>query len=547
MNEIELLALAAAARKRQQGAQEPSRWDMVRRNVIGGSPEGQETTGERIGTAINEFGQSFFPGVARGAMELAGLPGTIADGMDWLGERVGLMPEGARDQFGNPLSGSSLRGYADTATGGATEFRGDSTAARYGATIGEFAPGAVGAGPRGLLAYGVLPGAASEAAGQATEGTSMEMPARVGAALATSLLGGPLIAPRPSGVRTPGASAEQRATADALRAQGIDPTAGQITNSSILRRMEGTVSPRPEQTAAVTRSAMRSIGSEADRATPATLRAARDQITSAMDDALQGVSIRPAPNLAQSADDVVRQYLIDAPSASVVPRVRAIADEIVDAATNPSANPIDLSTLRTWRSALGRMSQSNDEATRTAAHGLRRVIDEATDEALRSANRADDIARLATSREQYRNYLAVSDASTRAGSEAGVLSPSQLNQAIIRTQGRDAYAVGRGTDLMETSRNAGSMLRPMPTVEAGGVRGMRGLPELSTTGLGAYGGYALSGGNPAGAAIGGLLGYSLPTAGQSLMRSRLMQNVMNNPQFAAGNAARTAPGLLAGN
>lgn len=522
--------------------QQPGMMDTIRRNVIGGSELGQETMGERAGAAINEFGQSFFPGVARGAMELAGLPGTISDGMDWVAERAGLIPEGAAP--GNPLSGSALRGHADNLTGGATEFRGDSTAAKFGGTIGEFMPGAMGAGAKGMLAYGAIPGAASEGAGQLTEGTQAEPYARIAAALTAGLGAGAAIGPRAPSVRTPGASEGQRAIAESLQAQGINPTAGQISNSPMLRRLEGTVTPRPEQTAAVTRSAMRSLGSEADRVTPATLRTARDQITGAMDDALQGVSIRPSPTLAQNADSVVAQYLTDAPSASVVPRVRAIADEIIDTATNPAANPIELSTLRTWRSALGRMSQSNDEATRSAAHGLRRIIDDATDEALRTANRSDDITRLATAREQYRNYLAVSDASTRAGSEAGILSPSQLNQSVIRTQGRDAYAVGRGTDLMETSRNAGSMLRPMPTVEAGGVRRLPGLPEASGTGLGAYAGYALSGGNPAGAVVGGLLGMSMPAAGQSFMRSGITQRLLNNPHFAAGNAARTAPGIL---
>jgi len=512
-------------------------YDAVVENVVGRGEV--DTPGERLGQTINEMGRAFFPGVARGAAELAGLPGTISDLTDIPFERMGLLP----GSEGSPFSGSSIRGLLNDATGGATEHRGETTAGRIAGTVGEFLPGAGGAGVRGLLAHGVTPGVASEAAGMATEGTALEPYARVAAALGAGVVAGPALGIRSPTVRTPGANSEQRQMAEFLQSQGIQPTAGQTSGSNFLRRIEGTASARPDQIEDVTGAAMRSIGSTANRATPATLRAANAQIVDTMDAALAGVSITPTTSMAQNADDVVRMYLVEAPSATVVPRVRAMADEIIEAATNPTAAPIDLTTLRTWRSALGRLSQSNDEATRTAAHGLRRIIDDATDTALTAAGRSDDLSRLSQAREQYRNFLAVSDASTRAGSEAGVLSPAQLNQSIIRTQGREAYAVGRGTGLMETSRASGELLRSMPTVEAGGIRRLPYMSELGAGGAGAAMGAAL-GGMP-GAVTGGLIGAALPPVGQALMRSRQVQSLLMNPQFAAGNATRAAPGLLA--
>jgi len=71
VNEIELLALAAAARKRRAEAapqQEEGGSDFVRmigrnaqllhRNIMGGSPPGQETPGEKLGTLLNMGGES---------------------------------------------------------------------------------------------------------------------------------------------------------------------------------------------------------------------------------------------------------------------------------------------------------------------------------------------------------------------------------------------------------------------------------------------------------------------------------------------------------
>lgn len=510
-------------------------------NVIG-SGEG-DTPGERLGQTINEMGRAFFPGVARGAAELAGLPGTISDVMDVPFERMGLLPDVEGLPSGSPLSGQVLRGLLSNATGGGTEYRSETIPGRVAGTVGEFAPGGLFGGARGFLANAVLPGAASEGAGILTEGTAMEPWARAAAAIGTSLVANPAIVGRSPNVRTPGANAEQRALAEYLQRQGIQPTAGQTSGSNILRRMEGTTAALPSQIEDVTAAAMRSLGSQASRATPATLREASQRIGQAMDDALAGVSFRPPVALAQSADDIVEQYMQMAPSATVVPRVRNIADEIIDAATNPSAPSIDLTTLRVWRTALGRMTQSSDEATRTAAIQLRGLIDDATDAALTAAGREADLQSLGQAREQWRNYLAISDASTRAGSEAGVLSPAQLNQAIIRTQGRGNYAIGQGTNLMETSRAAGEVLRSMPTVEAGGVRYLGGAGQMGAAGAGAYLGQQLAG--MPGMVAGGLLGAAAPPVGRAAMRSNTVQAMLMDPAFAALTAGRTAPGLLA--
>ncbi|QND42952.1 hypothetical protein HB770_20815 [Rhizobium leguminosarum bv. viciae] len=136
-------------------------------------------------------------GVVQGALDLAGLPGTIQNAFDssfskvtgdvaslWGGKGVPAPPP-------SPLSGEGLRGLMSSATGGATEYKPETRAGRYAQTAGAFVPGAVALGGSGgmvgnALKYGVVPGVTSEAAGQAAEAYApkLEPYARIAGALA---------------------------------------------------------------------------------------------------------------------------------------------------------------------------------------------------------------------------------------------------------------------------------------------------------------------------------------------------------------------------
>lgn len=135
-------------------------------------------------------------GFARGAADLVGLPGTIANAIDaggeWVMRQFGLptrtevMRGYGIENTGNPLSGSVFRSGLSAATGGATDYQPQTTAGEYARTVGEFAPAAI-AGPGSLLqksAMATVPALSSETAGQLTEGTALEPWARVGGAVA---------------------------------------------------------------------------------------------------------------------------------------------------------------------------------------------------------------------------------------------------------------------------------------------------------------------------------------------------------------------------
>lgn len=161
-------------------------------------------------------------GVSRGVTGMADLPGMLVGGAGNLAaagvEKLGApgVAQGMRESFGMmPMGGGDLfRGGAAAATGGASEYQGESLPAKFAGTVGEFLPGAMlpGASAANAVKFGVLPGLASEGAGQMTEGTAAEPWARAIAPMLTSLAVAKLT--QPQGAKAP--------TVDELRAQADD-------------------------------------------------------------------------------------------------------------------------------------------------------------------------------------------------------------------------------------------------------------------------------------------------------------------------------------
>lgn len=179
------LALAAAARRKQQ----PQRTfgQSLYENVIGSGEI--DTPGERLGATMNDMGKSLGSGIVRGATSLADLPGQAFNAVGNLGasamEAVGVKPQtvqAARDSltFG-PFETDVFGRAADTIAPNVRSYQPQTTAGEYTQTVGEFLPGGVLA--KAPIMAGVIPGLASEAAGQATEGTAIEPYARVIAAV----------------------------------------------------------------------------------------------------------------------------------------------------------------------------------------------------------------------------------------------------------------------------------------------------------------------------------------------------------------------------
>ena len=150
-------------------------------NFIGSGPA--DTPGERAG----QYVRGVVPALARGAMELVGLPGTLGNLADVGLQNIGLLPtDMPQSPVFSALSGAGLRSGASALTGGETEYKAPGRVGQFISTGGEFMGGGLGGTARNLAMAGIS-GLASEAAGQATEGTAIEPYARFVGALGGGL------------------------------------------------------------------------------------------------------------------------------------------------------------------------------------------------------------------------------------------------------------------------------------------------------------------------------------------------------------------------
>lgn len=504
-------------------------------NIIGNPDDGVNSYGEQLGSLI----RGGTAAVARGMADVPAIPVNVAQ----LGARGVEKLTGMDEPSAVSRALSSLPDTRDMLAsvpviGPESTYRAPGKAGEFASTIGEFSGGAgMMAGPSAMLRYGAIPGAASEAAGQATKGTPAEPYARSAAAIAAALVA----APKPGSF--PGNDESSR-MANTLRDSGVrNITAGQAKGSQPLMAAEGRLQATQGQIDDFTAAAMRQVGSADKLATPENLMRVEKAIVSQMDDAVRGADIVPTAQNAMAAIDVANKYAGRVPQGSLTPRMRGIADEIRKAAV--SRSPVDLSQLKEWRSDIGRLSISPDAATREAAHALRGLMDEMTDAALTAAGRSDDIQKLAQAREAYRNFTSIRDAASRVGAEGGTLSPQALNQSVIRSQGREAYATGRTTPMAEFTRAGAATLRPAPTVSPGGVRSLSGAMPAAAAAL--MGGGALqSGMNPIAAALMATGGALAPEGFRAAMRSNIVQELLRNPVKALTQPLPVLPGLLSG-
>lgn len=132
-------------------------------NSFGAAPQQQNSTSMDVLSS----GAS---GIARGAADLAGLPGTLGDLFNNGMSKLTGLPQLPQ----SPVSGNTLRGVESYATGGATDYQPQTTPGKFAGAIGQFLPGAVAMGGAGSLArnvvqQGVVPAVASEGAGQVAD------------------------------------------------------------------------------------------------------------------------------------------------------------------------------------------------------------------------------------------------------------------------------------------------------------------------------------------------------------------------------------------
>lgn len=524
------LALARARRRRQEAQ--------------GQSPAPQ-------GNTFTDVLASGASGIARGAADLVGLPGTLSDlmksGGTWLTRNAYETVTGEEPKPGtffggpdpaimekvgaySPLSGTRARSGLSSVTGGASEYQPQTTAGEYASTVGEFLPGAAafgGLSPANLARFGVAPGLASEGAGQLTEGTAAEPYARVAAALAA-----PVAVSAAGRIVTPlGVSPERAAAATVLRGEGIRPTAGQLTGNRNLKAMESelgggaTAALLDDQAAAFTDAAMRRAGGQG-LATPENMTAINDRLSTGFRDISARNTLQADPQIGRGIGATLNRYERVLPSEQRE-IVRNLADDIVDRFTagGGTMSGTDYQTIRSRLTKTAHKARNSDTEFADAIRGLRDTLD---DGMARSVS-PEDAAEWARLRREYGNMKVLEKAATGAGENAalGSISPAKLRQSAVSGRaGQYARAEGDFDDL---ARAGESLLKPLPdsgTPVRLNARTLGGIMGAGGAGTGAV----MAG--PGGAALGALAGILAPAiAGRALM-SRPVQAYLSNQLLA---------------
>lgn len=487
--------------------------------VTGKPPTAQ--TEQPVSTA-EDVVKGFGSGIVKGGVGLASLPGTVEglgrSAINWAGKKFGAQdnvvgPEAALPGY------QSIRGAVERNITGEL-YEPKTRAGKFAGTVGEFAPGMLfpGGGAAGFASQVtnravrnvLVPGVASEAAGQLTEGTAAEPYARVAGAIAGPLAITPFRQTSPTLANS----------VDALRREGVTSlTAGEVTGRKPLRWAEsafndvafsGQRGTRLNTQAAeqYTAAAARRAGIQANRLTPEVMDTAFERIGQVFDDVTINNAMPVSRTLPAEAQRIAGLYERTVPTALQVGVVRGIADDL--AALQPGTR-IPGTTYQAWRSELDAAARAagNPRVSR-AIYDMRNALDDAFENALTGAERAA----FRNARREYRNILVLEQAVASAGEQAaaGLVSPRALAQATKTLQGKRNYVRGDG-DFAELSRAGVEVMSPLP--QSGTA------PRLVATELGkvvAGGAIGNASYGPEGAAIGG----ATPLVAQALLGRALM-------------------------
>lgn len=530
----------------------PQRWsETLFQEEIGPSPavpvQPSSQSGPRPDTGTDVL-KSFGAGVVRGGIGMASLPATAEElyakagsGLQSAISEPTRKIAGAIADYGGPLA-MPLRMFSGGPTNkptqeqitGAVEraagplYQPQTTAGEYARTVGEFLPGAVSPGGMARKAASVvLPGVASEGAGQLAKGTELEPWARLVGGIGGAMV--PNIAAR-AVTPFPNLSPERARQVAVMDREGVPLTAGERTGRKSLRWAESVANDVPFsgqrigaqkdlQGEKFTQAAMRRAGiTNAARATDDVIDNAFDRLGRQFDEYTQRVAIPPDPGMRNRLDAIVRRYEGTVEPSNVNPMPRNVLNDF------SNSGGLTGRQYSQWRSDLGEIARgTQNPLTRQTLYELQRELDNAAESMLRQTGRADLADRMARTRSEYRNLLMIAEARAGAGENAalGLISPQALQQAARRFEGRQNYARGRG-DMTELANAGVATMFPLPN--SGSPARLAAMQMLNLPGT------------VSGAMAGGPAGGALAAAGSAASQAAMARLLMSAPvQRRLGN------------
>jgi len=407
------------------------------------------------------------------------------------------------------------------------------TEGKYAKTIGEFIP-ATALMPGNLIGnavrFGAIPGAASEAGGQATQGTEFEPWARVAGALAGGIapaLAGRSVTPLP-------VNSQRAAAVQTLKGEGVDSlSAGQVTGRKPLQYFESEMGGRSAQNLTergqeqFTQAAMKRGGSSANRATPDAIDQNFSRIGQQIEDVASRNQMVVDTTLWDKLQKVQQQYHTLTPDAMRSPFIEKVVNDIGQAGiSNQGAVPGLV--YQSLRSELGALERSSSGPMADAVKGVRRALDDAMERSISGK----DLDQLKTARKQYRNMLVLEKAATGAGADtaAGLISPAQLRNAA-RTQDPRGFARGK-SDFTDLTNAGVQIMTPMPNSGTASRLSAQNFGLGIGAGIGVGGAVGAALGGPFGAAAGGLLGAMAPRVAARAVLSNPLRGYLSNQMIS---------------
>lgn len=521
------------------------------------------------GEMIADVAKSAGIGVAQGAIGMATLPGNIEGlaraGINAGAGLVGVKPPVDSDTFLTNYNDAKKR--VEGVTG--EFYQPQTTAGKYVRTVGEFAGGA---GAAGMIGKGVravsgaapsaftptaagiaVPAVASEAAGQLTEGTSLEPWARVAGAIAGTK------APN-AGARfiTPAPADPARANAIAtLEREGVNAlTAGQRTGDKLTRWVEdatamvpggGRVASKMQDQAArqFTRAALKRAGVNAELATADVLDTAFKSIGREYETFARSLPpTAPNPSIAARFGRIADKYDQNSEVGLRVPAVRKAAEDLAQRVANGGMGGQEFGALRSRLALAQRESKANTQAS-SAYREMMESLDAFVVRSAPRAARTKMVADLKDRNTRYRNLLAIEKAAVGAGDAwAGVISPALLRNAV-KGQNVRSYATGRHP-MADLARSGDGVLRPLPSSGTGERTYAQGIVGTPAAGVSAaIGGVATA--DPMVAALSALAPWAAKAGTARGIMSRPMQKYLGNQRIprTIDPLDPRLPGLLA--
>lgn len=417
---------------------------------------------EQPNSAVDAF-NSLGAGLIRGGIGAAGLLGNIESlgraGINKAASALGYKEPVVSPEAAFVTSGQLEKGMQDA---GMRLHEPQTTAGKYARTIGEFTPGALFGGGIVQRAVGnvVAPAVASEAAGQATEGTSLEPWARVAGGIAGGFAPGlarRVVTPFP-------AKKSLQDSVAALENEGVTAiSAGQRVGNRPLQWFESNARDMPgtgkratemfdAQKEQFTQAALRKAGMQGERATQDVVNEGFARIGKDFDELVSQSSVKVTPELAAEMRNAARVYADNTPKAMRAPVVEKLANEFAERAKDFSnmrmSGVMRGSSYKGYRSAIESLArESRNAEIKQALFKIVNAFDDAVENGLGGPMREA----WKKTRKEYRNALVVQKAAATATD--GVISPKTLRSASRTIMGE--AAVSRGKNEMTRLAQAG--------------------------------------------------------------------------------------------